>query len=116
MACAAIVQRRKGGVKLLSERRDLTEPRADRGPQAGSPLEVVVATGSYIQSAIYNSPQAQRRPGGGSVLGSGRYRSRFFNARRPCAVTRVRAILNRHRATASCFPIIASRLRQPLSN
>jgi len=30
----------------------VSEPRADRGPQAGSPLGVVDATGSYAQLTI----------------------------------------------------------------
>ena len=43
---------------------NVTEPRADRGPQAGSPLGVVDATGSRVSSR---------------VVRSGRYRSRFCN-------------------------------------
>jgi hypothetical protein len=35
----------------------LTEPGADRGPQAGSPLGVVDATGCYIQLVIDFSRQ-----------------------------------------------------------
>src|SRR5437667_3795832 len=61
----------------------VTEPRADRGPQAGSPLGVVDATGLGTQaSRLLNVRSAaltfkSRRDA--CVPRSGRYRSRFCN-------------------------------------
>src|SRR2546427_5122739 len=62
----------------------VTVPRADRGPQAGSPLGVVDATGLGTQASrlLLNVSAAlltlSRRDA--CVPRSGRYRSRFCNA------------------------------------
>jgi hypothetical protein len=58
--------------------RIVTKPGADRGPQAGSPLGVVDATGSYIQpTADYCA--GTRTCEARLSAGSGRYRSRLCN-------------------------------------
>jgi len=55
-----------------------TEPGAGRGPQAGSPLGVVVATGSLAQPTSGHCVRP-KLPGGNRVLTSGRYGYRFCN-------------------------------------
>src|SRR5439155_15008270 len=51
----------------------ITEPRADRGPQPGSPAGVVVATGWKHSTNLITSLKNQLS------IGSGRYRSMFCN-------------------------------------
>src|SRR5258706_4964643 len=56
----------------------VTEPGADWCPQAGSPLGVVDATGTYIQPAIDNFA-ATKTCRTRLSAGSGRHRSQFCN-------------------------------------
>src|ERR1700730_10295244 len=86
---------------------EVTEPGADRGPQAGSPLGVVDATGPYTQPPLrfHKSTTELKR---WLRLASGRYRSRFRIKLSGCdhRLTCPRTACRREGAVAMAFCVV----------